>query len=199
MCIRFIKKGGSSVPKIVQGMKLGVSTTIPDNLDISEITDMTSMFMYASIKTIPLLDTSNVTNMSGMFSRCSSLSSIPLLDTSNVTNMSAMFDRCISLSSIPQLDTSNVTNMSGMFSNCNTLTTVPLLDTSKVTYMAGMFNNSPALSNDTLNNILLMCANSAITETYNKTLSSIGLSSAQKATCQTLSNYQTFLDAGWTV
>ena len=36
-------------------------------------------------------DTSNVTNMSGMFSSCSNLTTIPQLDTSNVTDMSSMF------------------------------------------------------------------------------------------------------------
>src|SRR5574344_1421670 len=44
-------------------------------------------------------------------------------DTENVTNMSYMFSYCSSLTTIPQLDTSNVTDMSSMFSNCSKLTT----------------------------------------------------------------------------
>ena len=35
--------------------------------------------------------------MSGMFLNCKSLKEIPLLDTSNVTNMRFMFYECISL------------------------------------------------------------------------------------------------------
>lgn len=46
----------------------------------------------------------------------------PLVDTSNVTNMSSMFNNCTSLTEVPQLNTSNVTNMRYMFSSCNKLT-----------------------------------------------------------------------------
>jgi surface protein len=49
---------------------------------------------------IPQLDTSNVTDMSDMFSGCSALVSIPQLDTSNATNMYYMFDFCYSLVSV---------------------------------------------------------------------------------------------------
>ena len=48
----------------------------------------------------------NVTNMSDMFSGCSSLSSLPDIskwNTSNVTDMSCMFFGCSSLSSLPDI------------------------------------------------------------------------------------------------
>ena len=64
---------------------------------------------------------------------------IPLIDTSDYTNMNRMFDGYKSLMTIPQLDTSKVTNMNGMFASCNSLTTVPQLDTSKVTNINSMF------------------------------------------------------------
>ena len=85
-------------------------------------------------------DTSNVTDMSFMFSNCFSLTTIPLLDTSNVTNMYSMFQSCSKLTTIPQLDTSKVTNMQDMFYYCSSLTTIPQLDTSNVTNMNGMFS-----------------------------------------------------------
>ena len=85
-------------------------------------------------------DTSNVTNMSNMFSDCSSLISIPQLDTSNVTNMRSMFYHCTVFANIPQLDTSNVTDMAYMFNNCPWLTSIPQLDTSNVTDMRSMFS-----------------------------------------------------------
>ena len=48
--------------------------------------------------------TSNVTNMSDMFSNCSRLASVPSLDTSNVTNMSDMFYNCSSLEEIHMIN-----------------------------------------------------------------------------------------------
>ena len=126
------------------------------------------------------------------------IKTIDPLDTSNMTNMSNMFNGCNHLVSIPQLNTSKVNNMSGMFSNCEYLTTIPLLDTSNVTNMSNMFITSPKLSNESLNNILQMCINAVKIASSNKTLKYIGLSSTQATTCQGLSNYQAFLDAGWT-
>lgn len=87
----------------------------------------------------PNVNTSNVTDMEGMFQGCESLSFIPPLNSSNVTNMNTMFYDCYSLSEIPNLDTSNVTTMQSMFTRCHKLTTIPPLSTSNVTNMAGMF------------------------------------------------------------
>ena len=104
------------------------------------------------------LDTSNVTDMNGMFYGCSNLTSIPQLDTSKVTNMRCMFQACRNLTTIPQLDTSNVTDMSKMFSGLYAydatstsfymkLTSIPLFDTSKVTRMDDMFYQCYELTN----------------------------------------------------
>ena len=119
--------------------------------DTSNVTDMSDMFSYTSLTSLDLsnLDTSNVTNMSGMFFS-TSLTSLDLsnLDTSNVTNMSGMFSNT-SLTSLnlSNLDTSNVTNMSGMFSYTS-LTSLNLsnLDTSNVTDMSSMFNGAASLT-----------------------------------------------------
>ena len=114
--------------------------------DTSNVTDMSYMFSNCfSLTTIPLLDTSNVTNMYSMFQSCSKLTTIPQLDTSNVTGMINMFGSCSKLTTIPQLDTSNVTDMNRMFFNCASLTSVPQLDTSNVTDMNRMFSNCSRL------------------------------------------------------
>ena len=125
----------------------------------------------------------------------------PLLDTSNATSMTGMFERCKSLVSIPILNTSNVTNMSSMFFSCSSLQEVPLLDTSRVTVMEGMFRSCPNLSDKSLNNILLMCKNSAITISNNKNLSYLGFKAQNypASKIQTLSNYQAFINAGWSI
>ena len=172
-------------------------TTIP-LLDTSNVTSMDSMFQNCfNLTSIPLLDTSNVTNMAGMFQSCSNLTTIPLLNTSNVTAMFSMFSDCSSLTTIPLLNTSNVTDMNNMFSDCSSLTSIPLLNTSNVTDMNNMFRGCSSLNNESLNNILAMCAN-AVKITYNKTLKYIGLTEEQANICKTLSNYQTFVNAGWT-
>ena len=90
------------------------------------------------------IDTSNVTNMSLMFSNCRSLKSLDVSNfkTSNVTDMSYMFETCSSLPSlnVSSLDTSNVTNMKGMFLGCSGLQSLDVsgFDTSNVTSGGGM-------------------------------------------------------------
>ena len=143
------------------------------------------------------LDISKVTNMNYMFMECTNLTTIPLLDTSKVTDMNYMFYGCTNLTTIPLLNTSKVTDMRQMFRNCTNLITIPLLDTSKVTNMTYMFYDCTNLSDESLNNILAMCAN-ATEITSNKTLERIGLTSEQATKCTTLSNYSTFTAAGWT-
>ena len=91
------------------------------------------------------LDTSNVTDMSDMFSNCRSLTSLDLsgFDTSNVTDMSYMFSNCWRLTSLDLsgFDTSNVTDMPGMFEECANLTSLDLsgFDTSNVENIEFMF------------------------------------------------------------
>lgn len=69
-------------------------------------------------------DTSNVTDMTYMFFKCSALTSIPALDTSNVTNMRYMFAFCFELTAIPPLDASKATDMADMLGGCSKLTSI---------------------------------------------------------------------------
>ena len=121
-------------------------TTIP-LLDTSTVTNMQEMFYgCTNLTTIPLLNTSSVTTMLGMFHNCKNLTTIPLLDTSSVTTMYQMFAGCRNLTTIPELDTSSVTTMLGMFHNCENLTTIPLLNTSSVNSMFQMFDSCANLT-----------------------------------------------------
>ena len=92
-----------------------------------------------------------LTNMSWMFSQCSSLNSIDLssFNTSNVTKMIRIFEKCSSLNSInlSSFNTSNVTNMGGMFSDCSSLDSINLsyFNTSNVIDMSVMFHNCSSL------------------------------------------------------
>ena len=91
------------------------------------------------------LNTSEVTDMGGMFEGCKSLTSLDVsnFNTANVTHMGGMFYDCRSLTDIDVsgFNTANVTNMAGMFGNCYALTSLDVsrFNTAKVTDMAQMF------------------------------------------------------------
>lgn len=168
-------------------------------LDTSQVIDMSYMFYGCdNLINIPLLNTSNVTNMYSIFFKCGNLIEIPLLDTGKVTNMMSAFRSCTSLISIPQLNTISVTDARYMFSGCTNLVNLPVLDTSNLTKMDSMFSACSSLSDDSLNNILAMCSNSAVSSVYEKKLSRIGLSEEQAQKCTTLSNWSACESAGWT-
>lgn len=116
-------------------------------VDTSNATDMYGMFNNCSRLTIvPLLNTSGVTRMYQMFSGCISLTTIPLLNTSACGDMGDMFSHCHNLTAIPLLNTSACTNMHNMFSECYNLTTIPLLNTSVCIDMGTMFSNCSGLT-----------------------------------------------------
>lgn len=108
----------------------------------------------ASIEGIENLNTSNVTNMSGMFAQCSNLETLDLshFNTEKVENMSKMFNECTKLHdlNISSFNTENVTNMYGMFYGCSSLETLDLshFNTKNVLYtgLCYMFNGCSSLS-----------------------------------------------------
>ena len=119
---------------------------------------------FSSLETIDLtyLDTSQVTNMSSMFSFARSgpstnytnLTTVIFGDfwnTSQVTAMSSMFFGCDALINLDlsKFDTSQVTDMSSMFSGCNNLTNLDLstFNMSQVTDMSRMFSYCESLIN----------------------------------------------------
>lgn len=105
-----------------------------------------------SIDNIEYLNTDSITDMSGMFYLCSSLTSLDLssFNTSNVKYMNGMFSCCYSLISldVSNFNTSNVTRMYDMFSNCTSLKNLDLssFNTSNVTNMRCMFENCKSLT-----------------------------------------------------
>ena len=99
------------------------------------------------------LDTSNITDMSEMFSGGTNLKTIGDLsnwNTSNVTDMSDMFDQAsmTDIGDLGQWDTSKVTDMAGMFSFASlaNIGNLSKWDTSKVTNMTEMFNAAMQLT-----------------------------------------------------
>ena len=137
-------------------------------VDFSETTNMKDMFNKVGYSTnnvvirLAGIDTSNVTDMSGMFDNFANGSTggvaiygLEDLNTSKVTDMSFMFSgvatetRSFSLN-LSNFDTSNVTNMANMFYSVgyevsNFVLDLSSFDTSKVTNMGYMFENMHSL------------------------------------------------------
>lgn len=125
-----------------------LSTIDISRFNFSNVTDMRYMFSWCeALKTITgisNLNTSNVTNMDGVFCSANSITSLDLSKwvTSNVTSMGNLFSSAGSLTSInvSTWNTSKVTDMNCMFEGVP-VTTLDLrsFNTSKVTDMSWMF------------------------------------------------------------
>lgn len=131
---------------------------------------MSSLFKNCTATDICLtsFNTSNVTNMSSMFSGCSKLTSLDLtkFNTENVQNNYSMFKDCSSLTSLTlgNFSVGFSTNLSAMFQGCSALTSVDLskFNTANVIDMQYMFDGCKSLASldvsmfDT-GNVLNMC------------------------------------------
>ena len=90
-------------------------------------------------------NTSNVTDMSWMFSTCRALINLDVsnFNTSKVTEMRNMFTDCYSLTELDlsSFDTSNISNMNEMFMRCKGLVTLDIssFSNSKLNYLFNMF------------------------------------------------------------
>ena len=131
------------------------------NFDTGNVTNMNAMFganisiSYMKLQNLILSDrfnTSNVMDMSWMFTGCGDLQIVDLssFDTSNVIYMNNMFGECPSLENIIGLegfDTSKVTNFYAMFWNCKSMTNLNLcsFSTESATDMGGMFAGTNSL------------------------------------------------------
>ena len=127
-----------------------------ENLNTSEVTDMSMMFEDCQRLTsldLSSFDTQKVTTMKGMFKDCLALTTIDLssFNTENVTDMSQMFYYCDDLPSLDlsHFNTQKVTDMAEMFYGCWVLTDLDLgsFNTENVTSMYYMFCECRVLAN----------------------------------------------------
>lgn len=105
-----------------------------NDIDTSKITDMSGIFKDINFNgDISRWDVSNVTNMSKMFYNTNKLININISewDVKNVENISFMFKNCSTLSKIqlPKFNNDNLKNTVGTFENCKSLVSVDLNDT----------------------------------------------------------------------
>ena len=160
--------GLTSTAYMFQNMQNAESIIGAEYLDVSNVTDMTSMFSsygrnstgLNAVPDVSRWNTGNVTNLSSMFSsygyNSKNLAIVPDVsswNTSNVTKMGSMFDsygyKSTGLNAVPDVsswNTSNVTKMGSMFAsygiNSTGLNAVPNVNnwnTCNVTDMGNMF------------------------------------------------------------
>ena len=125
------------------------------NKEITEYIEINNEQTTNKTITLKLIGLINVTDMSDMFSGCSSLNNLPDIskwNTQNVTNMRSMFDNCSSLNNLPDIskwNTQNVTDMSRMFYNCSSLNNLPDIskwNTTKLGSYSQMFDGCSKLN-----------------------------------------------------
>lgn len=158
------------------------------------------------LKVAHIYDNGSCKDFSACFSNNPSLVECSIEGGSGCTGYASLCQNSTALKDFPLLDTSSCTSLMLSAYGCSSLENFPYLDTSKVNSMHSMVVNCPNLSDESLNNLLLMCANSAVTEARRKYLRydyannfiGIGLSEEQATRCQSLSNYSAFTAAGWT-
>ncbi len=118
-----------------------------------------SFSMVESFEGLEYFDTSNVKNMDGMFSKCTSLRNLDLsaLNTSNVEIMTFMFlrDKNLTNLNLSNFDTRKVTNMKHMFRECSALENLDIsyFVTDQVMDMQYMFHMCSNLKTLNLSNI----------------------------------------------
>jgi len=120
------------------------------HFDTSNVKDMSGMFSSTTVPDISHFNTSNVENMSEMFEYATIYSDISNFDTSKVKNMYQMFYSVYETAlNLTGWDTSNVENMSEMFAQSNKLTTIYVGDkwsVENVTKYKNMFYQSGGIT-----------------------------------------------------
>ena len=142
-------------PDIIE--KFNYSKNIKDNWDASQ-TNLSSKFAgNLDLVYMPLVDTSNATNVVGMFNGATNLQTIPNLSiTSSITALNGFASSCTNLKTIDvsNFNTSNVTTFYQMFSNCTYIQQLDLtsFDSTKATQAGNMFINCINLASITFGN-----------------------------------------------
>lgn len=183
---------------------------------LNNVNSMTSWsYPFTGCKALKHLEINGdmkITTPGSLFDTLEGVEYIGPLSASVLTSAARLFQDCKSLVTAPNLNFPINQSYMNTFDGCESLVNVSVLDMSNVGSntssghvgnqqycMQEMFLGCISLSDESLNNILQMCINATnvTTSTY-KTLAYIGLTEEQATKCQTLSNYEAFVAAGWT-
>ena len=187
------QKGSRSGVVEINNTNYGTATKAVIDVSFKEYRPTSTAYWFqncsklTSIFGMENLNTAKVTNMSGMFSGCFTLTSLDVskFNTANVTNMSYMFRSCSALTSldVSKFNTAKVTDMREMFYNCLRLTSLDVskFNTANVTDMRSMFDECKALTSLDLSNF----------NTANVTNMNCMFSKCQALTSLDLSNFNT--------
>lgn len=165
--------------------------------DFSNVQYAQSAFESSGIETVPNINMPKVTNLDSFCYACADLTTIGTITVTQKCSFTRAFAECKKLTTVGGIN-GKVKSADEIFSGCILLEDIPEFDCSEATRLYNTFSRCSSLSDESLNNILNICRKSKVTSTSYKTLKIVGLTSAQATTCQDLSNYQAFLDAGWT-
>lgn len=178
------------------------SKEIYDNWDSSVSSRYRAFYQNTKLRIAPLVDTSNVRDMSEMFRGCSSLAEAPNFSCSNITSCSSMFQNCSNLISVKMQSIGN--NAYKMFAYCYELKDLNVKNAGYVTSKTSLqsfVQSCLKLTDESLDNILQMCI-SAINYNGTKTLAYLGIEDTNVypvSRIEALPHYQDFIDAGWTI
>ena len=195
----------SSITSMIDTFRANKKLVFLPMIDTSNVTNMSGAFQNCtSLISVPLLDTSNVTNITNMFSNCSALKYIPKFNTSKVSTIDSAFTACSELKEI-DLDFTYAFSTSNfamsVFNGCASLESIKFGDIDNINRstdllkFTGMFSSCSKLDDDTLNRILKLLPK--LKPVNPGTLSAFGVSQANATRCESLSNYQAFINAGW--
>lgn len=185
---------GLSSVAVTTNVSGGSSVVLPDGLRF-QYSNCTNMDWLAQA------DTSQMTLLTSMFGSMHNLTSVPPIDTRNALDATSMFMDCNNLVSLPQLDLSKCGSLPSFAKNCTKLENVPVYNIPNITVrnlFRDMYSGCPALTNESLNNILATCITMVNLSSSHRNLYNVGLTLEQATTCTTLSNWSALQAAGWT-
>lgn len=126
------------------------------------------------------------------------------LDTSEMA-YPIRFSGCTEITTVPEYDTSGAVSLSNTFDYCPQLINVPQFNAQNVLYINYMFSSASVdnLSDESLDNIMATCISATnLAPNQIKSLQAVlGWTNNMQLLerCVNLSNYQAFLNAGWTL
>lgn len=170
----------------------GGLTVLPDGIHLA----------YSTCNEFPNFDMTEIISGYSMFSECYNITTTPNYNFINLINASHMFKSCNSLINIPNYCLSNVNNVYRMFQSCTNLTDIPDFYAPNINNIAEFVGYSNNLSDASVQNIINICINSNITQSWQKTLLTNTSQSPFYKTNITNDRYQNRWDdltnAGWT-